>query len=424
MYKQNSLKTRLITAQGPSQLINVIGVLHYLAEKHSTSLCEDILVLGGFETLQDDHILAACLKISSGWLFRKIVHLNGTSYGHQHGSSDMCYGIKNIIGHTKFDEVFVCRNWQQFNKNLLRAYSDASVICYGDGYGIVDIETSEGARPRDRHGPLILPSAVYMHIPVIWYGVKISTIPNIHLETLPWHYLKKALYDQRSVSEEFFEYCIKLGLGNASSLSLATTSNYTESGCMKKNPFQAVLLIASLLLSKLPKWVPLAKHCMSISTRLNAVVRNQGLKAEINMYVAYLARYLLPKTTLLIKSHPRESLNQSEVLAHRLRKNGYCTITIDEEFRWLPVELLMQSPLQVENLFCLGSQSCLATLVVSKNMSTQVHPDIDRDIKSKFMVREQLRNPTAPLYEKISESINSQNEELEIIYLDNLNSGN
>lgn len=44
--------------------------------------------------------------------------------------------VHELVGITKADEIYLCRNWQFGNRLMIHAYREAEKICYGDGIGI------------------------------------------------------------------------------------------------------------------------------------------------------------------------------------------------------------------------------------------------------------------------------------------------
>ena len=137
-----SIVNRLITAQGPSQLINVISILKEREHSVSDISYKDYLIVGGLDTVKCSYttsVLGRVMsQISSLWNFEACYYIDDQFIPIPELNTFSC--SLNDLQAQVYAELFLCRNWQPFNLYMLKNIDFSQVTFYGDGYGFLDLE--------------------------------------------------------------------------------------------------------------------------------------------------------------------------------------------------------------------------------------------------------------------------------------------
>jgi hypothetical protein len=280
---QRGGKVRVLVAQGPAQLTFCLATWEYLAGRHDpadSASMVDILVLGGFCAGQEvgSEMDQMCRQIASIWKFAKIVSTTDLDYQFQAGQlSFQGYldEIRRLIGHERVAEVYVCRNMQPLNEAVLWSYRKARKVCYGD-LSYIDLDDTSWCQPLRPEGYVPLDEIQCVGpqeiTPGLFDRLPLTNVPAIHLTRI--------LRSASSACPQLSAFCKQLDSDGKSPRILVCLSNLTESVTVK---------------------------CV---------------EDEIDFYYDCLKPHLAPGALVIIKGHPRETLQQSRRLADRLSEQG------------------------------------------------------------------------------------------------------
>jgi hypothetical protein len=389
-------KTRLISAQGPGQVLNVLAILNYQQDIENDLQCEDHLVLGGFAAnsrKQVDSIIKTCIDLASAWNFQSITYLDVEKNKRQ-SFSEQANQARSKLGLDRVDVFYVCRNWQLFNELLLEACKDSRKICYGDGFGWLDLNDTKWQKLAiNPQGYAKIDSAyLFMPIEADQAGKSFSLVDKIVQP--PIHYLVDTVHKLTSKLDNLQEYCTHLESQVNQGFALVIGSNYAEAGQIKDE----VLGAKSSSRGLWQKWVLKLKFWVKQKTLFLLDLMGIGFvpgraqrKAllEAHMYFEQIERYCPKTDVILIKPHPRETLNQSHMLHEMLTNSGYKASRIDDQFSCIPIELLA-SLLNIKKAICMNSSSSLSLPLISNLKPNSIYPYMSKDIAQKY-INEDLR---------------------------------
>ncbi|MGI0482343.1 CmcI family methyltransferase [Geminocystis sp. CENA526] len=281
---------RIITAQGPTQLINVLSILQFQESKENDGIgtFKDYLVVMGLyaDESASEQMKEVCFLLGSIWNFEKYIYLQQQKW------DSLCYKnfelakntLRDYLEINTADIVYVCRNWQPCNELILSTYQGADRICYGDGWGVLD-SNREDIRYVNPQGMLKVERAYSIfpkHDHEKYKDIKSTIVPS--------KFLKQTLtkiVEQKSLIRKIFEDTfININNQNHKRIVLITTSNFTES-----------------------------------KTTLT-------LQDEIECYLSCILMYVSKKDFIIIKGHPRQTNHQSTIVADKFKENGYQVLEI------------------------------------------------------------------------------------------------
>jgi Alpha-2,8-polysialyltransferase (POLYST) len=293
---------RIIAVQGPGQLLNVLAILFEEQESNPGQTYNDILVIHGMcvPPPRDQFILNATLEVAKIWNWKGLCNLtefeNACDRGEYQTATELVQAAKVLIGIDHADVMYAVRNWQLTNEILLTAYVNARKIVYGDIGCLMDAVAGPNHVQFDE-ARLLIPAQSLLSL----NGERTVLLgKELPYTTFNPSYIIKAIRRYLDLSPSLREYLSALQefVGNNGVLILL--SNYTE-----------------------------AKYLTH--------------EDEISMYVTKVTEYALPGDTVLIKPHPRETLNTSELVKQRLiAQYGMRVHVIGETGtnRALPVEIV------------------------------------------------------------------------------------
>lgn len=308
-------KIRLIVAQGPLQLITAITALRHKDTVKQSETYQDILVLGYYCGVELDEV---CLQIARSWNFASILSFRQFEYLYTTGQADfpaLTKILRDNLNIPQVDSVYVCRNWQLINEAFLNAYPEANKYCYGDGIGFIDIKRNGDETPSQALSPSGYVEIDHSFLIVAHHWTKpIDSFPHTLIDP---GFLRITVLEAVKQIDYLKEYCDQIISIAGSKLSIALTSNHTESGCFR------------------------------------------GHLEEVECYYNCLNRHGDKDSTLLIKSHPREMHQQSQILGQILSEQGWKVLLISEPFSKVPIELFLAHlhPQIVHSFF---SGSCMS----------------------------------------------------------------
>jgi hypothetical protein len=342
-------RTRIITVQGPLQLLNVIAVLRYQQEKEGMDGYDDLLLIGALSHVQGPQaagMYAACMEIRKAWNFSRVIDLASIEQNYEGGIpvvssraralrrvmqatgrmiewlrrvprtrrvrlwlgslqqwlgsasgkwlfADSIEQLRNAVDARSVEHVYACRNTQFVNELTLSAFPDARRICYGDGLGYIALNKSFGSPKYNHRGFLPMHRACLI--------TPVETEPG-HLD----------LVDLTVVPHRFYVETLR-----------AVADNYDE------------LRQKAEYFSTLSEGLPITIVLTSYLAEVGVVA---SLEDELDLYENCVLPHLSDREFILIKGHPREAHGQSEMLARRIRQAGFRCAAMTDAMQW-PVEL-------------------------------------------------------------------------------------
>lgn len=290
-------KSRLIIVQGPSQLLNVLSVLSFQQANGEYRECEDFLVLGGFcgNSTSAQGMIKICIQLSQVWNFKDIfllLNLERLFRRYHYSFLATIRLLKNSIGLQNVDVVYTCRNWQFINEVFLSAYPGARKICYGDGLGLLDLNNEFWCKSSHNPQGLVEIHEAYLITPIEGHE---KAFRNCNINIVNPDFFKSVVYKGAEYVEGLSEYCQKISSQVNGPITFVSTSNLTEAKYVK------------------------------------------NLEEEIDCYLSCILPYSQENDVILVKGHPRQTSNQSEVLCNKLNQLGQNAILVSE-FNQVPIE--------------------------------------------------------------------------------------
>jgi predicted O-linked N-acetylglucosamine transferase (SPINDLY family) len=316
-------KVRLVIVQGPNQLLYALSILRYQEKYEEYQDCEDILILGGYRA--DPKLTEICLQISQIWPFKNRTTLHGFHYFCLDNSLDFVSEVellKRILNFQSVDVIYTVRNWQSINEIFLYAYPNAHKICYGE-LGWLDLSSSLWSNFYS--SPPLNPSGNFIHVDEA-YAILVpvdaeNAFEQCQVRVIEPDFFKSVVYDSAKQIQGLSEYCARISEQLNNSITLILTSYDTEAGFIK------------------------------------------SYQDEIECYLSC----VLPNTqhgeAILVKGHPRQIFNQSQLLVERLREYGRSTFVVSE-FTQVPIELFVPF-LNIEKVIAPASSACISLAYLS-----------------------------------------------------------
>ncbi|MEH2199679.1 CmcI family methyltransferase [Nostoc sp.] len=312
-------KIRLIIVQGPLQLLNVISVLRSQEADGEYRNCDDFLIMGGYS---DQELNKVCLQISQIWNFKEKLLLYEFEVFCSSNSFDFLTVTELLKQHINLplaDVVYTCRNWQFVNEVFLAAYPNARKICYGDGLGWLDINSSAFISKLLNPSGFVPIDDSYLITPIEYE----KSFEFCKIRQIKPEFFKSTVTDSARQIDGLSDYCKSLNkLGN--SITIALTSYDTETGVVK------------------------------------------SYQDEINCYLSSILPYTQPGETVLVKGHPRQQFNQAQVLVEELRKHRRNSFVVPELFTRVPIELFCEF-LHIKKAFTYSSSACISIAYLCKS---------------------------------------------------------
>lgn len=311
-------ETRIIIAQGPFQILSAISILRARAYERPERVFKDILILGDYCGPNLDR---ECLEVSKTWNFSGIFsfHEFEKLFQQQQVSfQDLITLVRNTYQIENPSEIYVCRNWQLINETFLAAYPETFKVCYGDGFGGLDLDGDLNG--FGAYHPPIAPINPAGFIAIDESIVTMLIDAGRSLSLSPVRQISPRFFEEtiRAASEieEIKQYCRDIKNRINTPIKLVLTSTLTQSSMCKT------------------------------------------VDDEIEIYLSLVLEQTDPTDTILIKGHPREIYGQSRILETLLKQNNRKAELVEDRISRYPSELLAMN-LPVSLAICLGSSSCI-----------------------------------------------------------------
>jgi len=278
--------SRLVTIQGPTQLLCALAVLAWEDAQGTAQTFDDYLVVHGLAADFSGPILEATRALARVRRWKAIVDLSDLDDGIA-STPDATARIHARVGLSEVDAIYIARNWQPSNEMLLGAYKNAEKIVYGDGFGLVD----------SFHWPgFVTPDRAKLCIPIEYeFGI----LDRIPYEIIPRRYLEAVIQQFVQATPEVTTYTRELAAWMGHDAVLLAGANTVEG-----------------------QWIA-------------------DVNTQVALSVEHVLRYVRRGQKIVIKAHPREFLGQSELTRRLLEdEHGFPAIVVSGMMAAIPVEIL------------------------------------------------------------------------------------
>jgi hypothetical protein len=372
-------KNRIIAVQGPTQLINVIAVLSYRRDHEGQIGFNDHLVLGGMSggTGEHESLCEVCRQIAKVWPFAGISVFDEYANPPRNGSEfDEAVDLfRTTVGIADCSEIYVSRNWQLFNELALNAFPDSSRICYGDGFGTIDLDGGyRGYGACCPRGFLSIDTA-YLFCPVAEDAEQKGLLKLKRFVQPPHAHLVDTIRSVAKSIPDFVSRCEALCGSPSDRCALILTSTFTEASYFKSGYLSNFIIRNYRRLRRRLTAQPITSLC------------GMNCRREIALYMEQLSGHSLDGMRVFVKGHPRQRLRQSTLLVGSLRKSGIAAKEIDS-LQLYPIELIACSiPFSIVVAFGSSSASTLSLL----RPECLIDPLVRDDLRQKYF-RPQLHD--------------------------------
>ncbi len=285
--------SRIVVVQGPTQMLAALAVLHHLKSTIRDVKLRDVLVLGGMyvdgSARALSRITGATRAIAGSWCWDQIYDLSDMipTEVEPNDLDRLAAQVRSVFYSYQCDQLLLVRNYQAVNECLIRAFPNAKLSVYGDGFG--ELDSKRGARYR-------APEDAYLTMPVVSRRATVGTT-RVHI------------LDKEVTTRLIDETALRL----------------VRDGLIPELPFPNGRRTVLALLSYFADlgWMTLAD--------------------EIQMYCAMIHQEIEPGSVLYVKPHPRETLGQHQLVADHFRARGYDVFELSMGLQGaLPVEVLIR----------------------------------------------------------------------------------
>ena len=302
----NGVTRRLVVIPGITHLLEVVSILQ--SETNSDRVYEDYLIFAQFCIFNKSKLIHSesnCIEISNEiHKWKKVISLNNEeekllSLPPQKAKK---FIYKKIgLKPKEVDKIFIVRNFQPVNKLIVDSYFLSKIVIYGD-LGIFDSAIPDNEAERYE---------IHLSMPIRTKNlVDFSLVP---VELIRNNF-KKSIPKVQVILHKYYPIIEKF---NQKNKILLLTSNHTESS----------------LIGNFDK--------------------------EIEYYFEVIKKFINFDTVIFIKGHPRESLNQSQILAEKIRKELKLEcIVFDETVTFIPSEFFL-SIFKFNRVISLISSTCI-----------------------------------------------------------------
>lgn len=315
---------RLIVIQGPNQLLDALTVLRYQkASGEYPENCEDILLMGGYT--ENQQMTNVCLQISQIWDFADRILLHGYEKFCLDNNFDfdgVANLLKKIINHQDVDAIYTLRNWDFINEIFLYTYPNARKTCYGE-LGRLDVSASQfsnsyGVRPFNPSGEFLKVDDAYLFLVPI--NVE-NAFNKCQVKTFDAEFYKSVVYDSAKQIQKLNEYCAAIS-ANQNPTTFVLTSYETEAGFTR------------------------------------------NVEDEVECYLSLVLQHTHPEENILVKGHPRQRHNQSNVLVKQLCNAGRNAKLVPDFFSRVLIELFVPF-LSLHRVIAPASSGCISLAYLS-----------------------------------------------------------
>ena len=297
----NSQVNKLVVVQGPTQALASLVVIRKSLDQNESSRTRGrvYFLIGDLcAGKSKNRLFSATKKIIRSNGFYNVFDVNKFDLQFYAGLlrfENYCEKIYSHLSYKQFEEIYVCRRMALLNEAVIALYPNSKKICYGDGFGGLDngpqnwcaslspngfqeIDECAALAPFEENYRGSLGKSVFVLKPTILQKVISKS-------------LKAVMPNQKMLEKQ---------IKKEKKVIIITTSNLLESGSVKSTADEISFYLDNI-------------NHLKIKTQ---------------------------NVTFLIKGHPRETKNQSNILSVELRRCGFNSLVL-KNYNIIPLELLI-----------------------------------------------------------------------------------
>ncbi len=346
---------RLITSQGPLQLLSALSVITDEARRGGGKHEDHLLIHGTAMSASASHINDAMRELASLWIWTSVTFLpeyEPKLLTLMSGKpADAHEALKQILGFMQVDRLYVCRNWQATNELIMNTFPEACHVVYGDSFGQID--------------SLDLPSQPKVN----------ELYASMLHQSFPFG--SEPLIDPRKFPFTVVPRLVILDL----------IKRFTETS-------QSTLKLREDLGTQA------ADSCLLI-LKNGAESQLLSLEDEVRLYAASVDEVVGKVSRLIIKPHPREMLHTSKILASVIRAHYDLETFVlgnDTFLESLPIEIFCQNIKFAKVLSPLPS-------IAKRNLKSLLNIECGKPLEAPILA---LMNPVRRRHQLMIEFINTK----------------
>ncbi|MGF1588763.1 MAG: polysialyltransferase family glycosyltransferase [Pleurocapsa sp.] len=335
--KSSKLVKRIVTCQGSIQLVTALSVIDYREQEQKLDYqYENYLVIYDLNSPpgQIDAFAAFIKKMAQlicDW--KKIVYILPeqmqaiASKSSSTNSSTYWQRVYKLVGIEAADEIYLSRNWQFGNQLLINAYHSAEKICYGDSIGIYFAPDSKA---------FFLPQSLPKQL-----------LSKLLIESINRTKLILGYPVLRAINFDRGYFCLPYILGENPPMPVTITDKTSLLKIFK----QLRCLLDQDYISQLRQQIKDAPVSILLTSNFSEAGR-MTLSQEIEAYREFFVSTDVSKhSVLIIKPHPRDSLQKMAALSNTLAVLFEQIIILSEtSLFFLPFEAFFTAAFLDENL--------------------------------------------------------------------------
>lgn len=337
--------TRIVTCQGGIQLIAALAVLNCRETEQRDSVYEyeDFLVVydlyaPGGQAKEFARVVEKMARAVCNW--KAVIYLDPEQMQELAACLDTSTKaatfarVHELVGATKADEIYLCRNWQFGNRLMINAYREAAKICYGDSIGLYFSEayfspvvTNNGQTFKSPLRRKLRPFEVLVRSTVK------SLLPSAVVEKI-----RDARGDLREVDFDIGYFLLPNILGEVPPMDTRLVrKEFTERVFQKL----AAALDTEHIADRY-KYIARVPTVILMTSNFSEAKRMSG-ENEILAYKKFLEQLEFPRASILIvKPHPRDGKEKIQELRSALRNLFSDVILLtDPNLFFIPFEIFL-----------------------------------------------------------------------------------
>ncbi|HEY9768135.1 MAG TPA: polysialyltransferase family glycosyltransferase [Coleofasciculaceae cyanobacterium] len=334
--KSSKLVKRIVTCQGSIQLVTALSVLNYREQEQIDYQYENYLVIYDLNSPpgQIDAFAAFIKKMAQlicDW--KKIVYILPeqmqamASKSSSTNSLTYFQRVHELVETDSADEIYLSRNWQFGNQLFTNAYQLAEKICYGDSIGIYFGSDSKA---------FFLPQSLPKQL-----------LSKLLIESINRTKLILGYPVLRAIDFDRGYFCLPYILGENPPMPVTITDKTSLLKIFK----QLKSLLDRDYISQLRQQIGDAPVSILLTSNFSEAGR-MTLQQEIEAYREFFDSIDVSQgSVLIIKPHPRDSLQKMVALSKTLKELFEQIIILSEtSFFFLPFEAFFTAAFLDENL--------------------------------------------------------------------------
>lgn len=342
---------RIVTCQGGIQLVAALAALrsHESEQKRSGAdhEYEDFLVVYDLSAPPDQiekfaSVVRQMAMTAANWeAATHITHEQMSDFANVDISraANVFAKLYELVGTSKADEIYLCRNFVFSNSLMMNAYSEAEKICYGDGIGIYFSKAYFLPTVVPRNGLALIREKLAKLKCSLGNRITAFTLPDTNNNARISTVLREKDFD-------IGYFLLPDILGEHPPMKTRVVRKELTTGIFRK---LAGALDGDHIADRLRK-ISRVSTVVLLTSNFTESGRMSG-ENEILAYTEFLERQNLPReSTLIIKPHPRDRAEKIQLIGWKLRDLFSEVILLtDPNLFFVPFEIFLMRTVQGEN---------------------------------------------------------------------------